>query len=581
MTDIFAILKEYWGFETFRPGQEEVIRSLLEGHDTLALLPTGGGKSLTFQIPALALGGLCLVITPLIALMKDQTDHLTQRGIKAAYLHAGQTRQEQVEIYDRVGEEHYNFLYLSPERLRSPLFQARLQYLDVRLVVVDEAHCISAWGYDFRPAYRLIGELRTLLRRPDVPFIALTATATEAVVADVVRQLRFRPDFRVIRGSFVRHNLTYTVLYTDDQVTRTADLLREVSCGIVYVRNRELTVELATQLKRLGIQTEFYHAGLSSSDRQRRQERWMRGEVAVMVATNAFGMGIDKADVRRVIHWGPPPSPEEYIQEAGRAGRDGAPAEAILIVYGSSETNYNHLRTLVAQQFPERDYIKYVYERLGSFFQVAVGAGEFAVFDFQIDRFCAAYKLSQEVTYRSLKLLEQAGYLLYREQPDSLSSVRMTVPREQLYRLKADRKSSEILHYLLRLYAGIFADWVPIREETIAERIEREGIERVTTLEVVHTLQQLQRQQILYYRPRRTLPSLVFLTPRLDRGDLRIGHEIYEDSRDRLMRRAQAMGQYIANREQCRQRQLLRYFDEEPTEDCGLCDVCRQKNAHF
>jgi ATP-dependent DNA helicase RecQ len=568
---IHEILKQYWGYDSFRPMQEDIIRSVLEGHDTLGLLPTGGGKSITFQVPALALGGLCVVITPLISLMKDQADHLTERGIKAAYLHMGLTHDEVVETYDRICREHYSFLYVSPERLAGTLFQSQLYYMDVRMVVVDEAHCISQWGYDFRPAYLKIAELRSMLRHKEVPFMALTATATRHTIDDIAAKLHFRPGYQVFRASFVRPNLTYSVRYTSDKLGTTVDLMRSVECGIVYVRSRNNTESIAKALLDAGVKADFYHAGLPTSVRQHKQDEWIRGEKTVMVATNAFGMGIDKPNVRLVVHLGLDPSPEEYFQEAGRAGRDLQPADAILL---ADPYEAKKLLGHVTKEFPEREFIRYVYERLGSLFQVAIGAGEYATFTFNEFQFCKNFHLPPTDTFYALRILEQAGYIALRDSSDSFSALRMTVSRDYLYRpLHLSKEADLTLNALLRIYTGVFADFVNIQEEKIATHTY------LDSEQIYQALLELKRKGIIDYRPRRRQPGITYLTPRLDVSELRIPSSIYEDRRERMMGRTLAMVSYLENADECRLRQLLRYFGEEIKEDCGRCDVCLRK-AH-
>jgi ATP-dependent DNA helicase RecQ len=568
---IHEILKEYWGYDSFRPLQEELIRSVLEGHDTLGLLPTGGGKSITFQVPALALGGLCLVVTPLISLMKDQTDHLVERGIKAAYLHMGLSHQEIVNIYDRVTDEHYNFLYLSPERLSSQLFQARLFYMDVRMVVVDEAHCISQWGYDFRPSYLKIAELRHMLRQPHVPCMALTATATTQTIDDIARRLEFREGYKVFRASFVRPNLTYTVQFVDNAASKidaAVGLLREVECGIVYVRSREKTEVIARALTQAGVSASFYHAGLTPNIRQKRQDAWIRGEVRVMVATNAFGMGIDKPNVRLVVHLGLDPSPEEYFQEAGRAGRDLQPARAVLLA--DPQDGKTLLKNL-AHEFPDREFIRYVYERLASYFQVAIGAGLNSTFDYNEYQFAKNFHLPPTETFHALHYLEQAGYIQLRDASDSFSSVHITMPRQQLYLVKLSREADMTLNTLLRLYTGLFADYEPIQEEKIAFYWNGEQEQ------VYQALLELRRKGVLDYRPKRKVPTITYMTPRLELSEVLIPRAIYEEKYARMRKRVDAMIMYLENDGECRLRQLLHYFGEEITEDCGRCDVCRRR----
>lgn len=580
--------------------------SVLSGHDTLGMLPTGGGKSITFQVPALALGGLTLVVTPLISLMKDQCDHLVQRGIKAAAVYMGMTHQEVLETYERVISEDYRFLYLSPERLETQLFQAKLQYMDVRLLVVDEAHCISQWGYDFRPPYLKIAALRKLLREVrernkapwlphtvsgnaadqpsllnqyDAPCLALTATATEEVVKDIQDKLHFHHGAAVYKASFERPNLTYSVIHTEDKLGHMLRLLGRKSpedSAIIYVRSRKKTAEVAEQLTRAGLPADFYHAGLRSEVKQQKQDAWMAGSPSIIVATNAFGMGIDKPNVRVVIHLDLPPSPEEYFQEAGRAGRDGQPAQAYLLV---AEEDKNRLMRHLVDEYPEREYIRNVYGRLGSFFQIAIAAGYNNMFEFDIMRFCSAYHLGVSPVHYSLKLLDQAGYIAYIEEPDRHSRLMFTTSRESLYHLqKFDPECQRIIQALLRLYTGLFADFVAIREEEIM---------RYTKLDhetLYDRLLLLTRFHVLHYIPTRQKPAIFYLTPRLEDEELRIPYTIYEERKKRQERRINAMIRYVSNDDECRLVQLLAYFGEELDHRCGHCDVCQsqglQGNIH-
>lgn len=584
------ILKRYWGYDNFRPLQEDIIASVLAGHDTLGMLPTGGGKSITFQVPGLALGGLTLVVTPLISLMKDQADHLTERGIKAAAVYMGMTHQEVLECYEKVIREGYHFLYLSPERLHTQLFQAKLQYMNIRLLVVDEAHCISQWGYDFRPPYLRIAEIRDLIdqllpleKRPpkgqhSVPCMALTATATPSVVSDIQRKLHFGRDARVFKATFERPNLTYTVVHAEDKLTpclRLLDSLHDSSTGnwlgaaIVYVRSRKKTAEMAEALTREGLPATFYHAGLRSQEKEERQNAWMTGEVPIVVATNAFGMGIDKPDVRIVIHIDLPPSPEEYFQEAGRAGRDQQPATAYLIV---DESDKSRLLNNLNESFPERDYIRMVYERLGNFFQVAVGAGINHLFEFDIYKFCSAYRLPMTPVYHSLRLLAQAGYIVFDEDPESHSRLMFTCTREHLYHLERfDADCQRIINALLRLYTGLFADFQRISEERL---IAFTSLDRET---LYQKLLLLSRFHVLHYVPARQMPAVIYLTNRLDTDEVRISHSIFEDRQEQQRKRIEGMTNYVDDSDTCRLVHLLAYFGEHLDHNCGKCDVCRAK----
>ena len=568
------ILRKYWGYDSFRPLQEEIVASVLDGHDTLGMLPTGGGKSITFQVPGIALGGLTLVVTPLISLMKDQADHLLERGIKAAAVYMGMTRDEIAATYNKVINEHYHFLYLSPERLHTQMFQAKLPYLNIRLLVVDEAHCISQWGYDFRPPYQRIAEFRKLLAEtcPEtdpVPCMALTATATPTVIKDICRFLQFRKDYRIFQASFVRPNLTYTVIRTSNLFDVLTQLLSQDRSSIVYVRSRTKTQRVAEALTGAGIPATFYHAGLSAQQKQERQDAWMHGEVPVMCATNAFGMGIDKPDVRTVIHLDLPPSPEEYFQEAGRAGRDGQPATAYLL---ATEQAANDLLTHLEESYPERDRIRKVYERLAYFFQIAPGAGFNNMFDFDLYRFCSAYKMSATEVVSALRILTMSGYISYIEDPESHSRLMFTCTKEHLYHLERfDSECQRIISGLLRLYSGMFADFQHFSEDRIAAyaKLERE--------EVYQKLLLLSRFHVLHYVPARQTPCIYYQMPRLDTDEVRIPHTVYEERKQRDKERADAMLDYAYNNDCCRLQKLLRYFGEKTRIECGKCDVCLGK----
>ena len=566
---IHEILKQYWGYDSFRPLQEEIIASVLSGHDTLGLLPTGGGKSITFQVPAIALGGLCIVITPLISLMKDQIDHLTEKGIKAASVFMGMTHQEVLETYERVILQKYQFLYLSPERLETQLFKAKLQYMDVRLLVVDEAHCISQWGYDFRPPYLRIKDFRQLLPA-NTPCLALTATATNIVVEDIKDKLAFKKDANTYKASFERPNLIYHVSKVEDKLGKMLELLSCLKEGaaIVYVRSRKKTKEVADTLVREGFVANFYHAGLSAKEKEERQEQWMVGNTPIIVATNAFGMGIDKPNVRLVIHLDLPSSPEEYFQEAGRAGRDLQHSDAWILTDRKDKLN---LMKHLADEYPEREYVRMVYQRLANFFQIAIGAGYNSMFEFDIMRFCWAYKLAVSPVYYALKLLQQAGYIVYNEEPDRHSRLMFTCSRESLYHLdKYDKDSQKVINSILRLYTGVFADYVFIREEDI---MAKTGLDQQ---QLYQQLLLLSRHHILHYVPARQTPAIIYLTPRLENEEIRISHYIYEDRKARQEQRINAMINYIDNDEECRMVQLLKYFGEDIDHTCQKCDVCNK-----
>lgn len=451
-TELFhQILQDYWGFSTFRPLQEQIIQSVWEGKDTLGLMPTGGGKSLTFQVPVMGMKGICLVVTPLISLMKDQVDNLRERGIKAAAVYSGMSRDEVITTLENCIFGDYKFLYVSPERLSSDIFITKLQAMDVCLLVVDESHCISQWGYDFRPSYLKISDIRHLL--DGVPLLALTATATREVVDDIQEKLLFKKK-NVFRKSFARENLSYVVRKADNKMAELIHILQTVpGTSIVYVRSRKQTKEIALLLQKAGIAASFFHAGLSHEEKIYKQNAWKLNDCRVIVATNAFGMGIDKPDVRTVIHMDLPNSPEEYFQEAGRAGRDGERSYAIILYTAADSVK---LKKRITDSFPDREFILRVYEALGNFYQVAVGAGYNDVYDFSLHEFCLPFKLPFLQTHHALKILELAGYIEYTEEIDLRSRIRFLIYRDEMYALRLDKDTDELLHTILRNYTGVF-----------------------------------------------------------------------------------------------------------------------------
>lgn len=566
--DYKSILKQYWGYDDFRGIQEDIITSIGQQRDTLGLMPTGGGKSITFQVPALAQEGICLVITPLIALMKDQVRNLRDRGIKAIAVYSGMTREEIIVALENCIFGNYKFLYISPERLDTEIFQQKLRSIKVSMITVDESHCISQWGYDFRPAYLKISEIRKLL--PGVPVLALTATATPEVVKDIQTRLAFKEE-NVFRMSFERKNLAYIVRNTENKAEELLHILNHVpGSAIVYTRNRKKTKEICQFLNQQGITATFYHAGLQNDIKDQRQKSWQTGEHRVMVATNAFGMGIDKPDVRLVVHADFPDSPEAYFQEAGRAGRDGNKAYAVLL-YAQSDKAI--LRKRVSDTFPEKEYIRKVYEDINFYYQMALGDGLGCTYAFNIDEFCHNFKHFPIQVDSALKILTRAGYLEYTDEQDNASRIIFTLRRDDLYRLQEYNADTEkLIHTILRSYTGIFSDYAYISEDTLALRT---GLSRQ---QIYETLVLLTRQHILHYIPGKKTPYIIYTRERRDTSRIYFSKEVYEDRKESFERRIQAMLEYADAKEQCRSRMLLRYFGEKNEHNCGQCDVCLKKH---
>jgi len=567
--DIYhKILKQYWGYDEFRPLQEDIIHSVSAGKDTLGLMPTGGGKSLTFQVPVMAMEGLCLVVTPLIALMKDQVDNLRDRGIKALAVYSGMTRQEIITTLENAVFGDYKFLYVSPERLATQLFLSKLRHMNICLLVVDESHCISQWGYDFRPSYLRIADVRQHI--PEIPVLALTATATPDVIDDIQEQLHFK-EKNIFRKSFERRNLAYIVRNTEGKQEELVRILERVrGTTIIYVRSRQRTKEISDFLVQNGFSSDFYHAGLSSTDKTRKQNAWKNNEIRIIVSTNAFGMGIDKPDVRLVVHTDLPNSIEEYFQEAGRAGRDGEKSYAI-ILYDRNDSA--KLKKRVRDEFPERDFMYQVYDSLAYFFQVAEGYGTGMVYDFNIQQFCAAYKLPILPVHNTLKILDLAGYIEYTDEVDNRSRLMFIIYRDDLYHYDFDREYELLVNTVLRLYTGLFTNYATINEADIAQRLD------TSRTAVYEMLKVLSKRNIIDFIPHKKTPLIAYTQPRVDSKYLDIPRLVNEDRKFRFEKRIQAMSHYAEQNEICRSRILLSYFGEKNTIDCGQCDVCLAKNS--
>mgnify|MGYP002521565217 CR=1 FL=1 len=569
-TDYRAILKRYWGYDDFRGIQREIIESIGSGHDTLGLMPTGGGKSITFQVPALATDGMCLVITPLIALMKDQVQSLRRHGIRAAAIYSGLAHDDVIRILENAVFGAVKFLYIAPERLSSELFRKKLQHIHVSIICVDEAHCISQWGYDFRPSYLTIADIRRDL--PGVPVLALTATATPAVVKDITEKLKGQEAFQVFRMSFARENLSYVVRNVGDKREQLLHILRHVEgSAIVYARSRDRTREVAEVLVKEGISATFYHAGLDNALKDERQRQWTSDQVRVMVATNAFGMGIDKPDVRLVIHIDSPDSLEAYFQEAGRAGRDGKRAYAVLL-YNNSDSG--KLQRRVADNFPEKEYIRQVYDHLAYFYQVAVGSGYNAVFEFPTDKFCYIYHHFPIQLESALRILDRAGYIDYREEEESRARVMFRLERDDLYRLKGNTETEDsIIVALLRTYSGLFTGFTFIDEALLAQLTG-------TSVPIVYmTLKSLAHKRVIHFIPQKRTPYIRYAQRREDSEHLMFPRSCYDDLKERFTQRIASMISYATNDYVCRSRQLLAYFGETDSHDCGHCDVCLEHKS--
>ena len=568
MADFLHILKQYWGYDGFRGIQQEIIESIAAGKDTLGLMPTGGGKSITFQVPCMAQQGMCIVVTPLIALMKDQVAHLREKGIKAAAIYSGMTHEEILVTLENCAYGGYKFLYVSPERLSSQLFQAKLAYMDINFITVDEAHCISQWGYDFRPSYLEVSHLRRLL--PGKPILALTATATPRVIKDIQDKLCFAQE-NVKRMSFARPNLSYKVIHAENKFREVLHALRQSQgSAIIYSRNRKNTKDIAEWLSENGISAIHYHAGLENADKDIRQAMWQDETVRVMVATNAFGMGIDKSNVRTVIHIDAPDSIEAYFQEAGRAGRDGQPAQSLLLFNGSDSLR---LRQRVSEKFPTKEYIRNCYEDLCCFFQLPIGEGANKTFEFSEENFCRNFHYFPVTLLNALQILERAGYLVYHEE-NSRSRLMMLLTKSELYKLNRLAPTSEkVIQALLRNYGGLFSEYIYIEERLLAQTLN------IKADEVYDTLKALNHMRILHYVPRKSTPYVTFTQRRVDTDEIQLYPEVYDDRKKEYQERIEAMLDYATSHATCRQRILLRYFGEDARQDCGQCDVCLSRGS--
>lgn len=565
------ILKRYWGHDAFRPLQEEIINSVVQGLDTLALLPTGGGKSVCYQVPAMLMEGMCLVVSPLIALMKDQVQQLRERGIKAACLVSGMTSYEQSVVLNNCLYGKVKLLYVSPERLKQRVFIEHLRRMKVSMIAVDEAHCISQWGYDFRPPYLEIAAIRQY--HPMVPVLALTATATPEVADDICRQLQFRTDSQRFQSSFRRENLAYMVFREEDKMGRLLRIARTTGgAGIVYVRNRRRTKEVADYLAAQGVPAMYYHAGMSPKERDAAQTRWMQGS-SVMVATNAFGMGIDKPDVRFVVHLDIPSSPEAYFQEAGRAGRDGKKSYAVLLY---DDMDLTDLQRNFESAYPSLQQIGNVYRAICNYYQLPLGAGCDCQFDFDIEALCRTYQFNVTEFYHATRFLEREGMLSLPDREAAESRLYVPLSMEELYRFQVEnRRYGELMTLILRMYGGVFSEFVPISERAIARRalLDEATVERM--------LMQMDALKVLAYKRKSLRPQIVFTSPRIDAKDLYLSDVNYKDQKERAQARLEAMRRYIAPAEEgdngCRSQRLLAYFGEHQEVRCGECDLCLQQ----
>jgi ATP-dependent DNA helicase RecQ len=562
--DIREILKKYWGYDAFRPLQEDIITSVLNGRDTLALLPTGGGKSLCYQVPGMAKEGVCIVISPLIALMKDQVEALNDKGIQAVAIHSGLMAHEIERHLDNCRFGKIKFLYLSPERLEKKGMYERLAAMKINLVAVDEAHCISQWGYDFRPPYLRLAELRKHL--PGVPFLALTASATAKVVADISLRLEMNDPF-MIKASFKRSNLTFFAFREEDKMQRLLGIANKMkSCGVIYTRNRRRTADVAGFLQKNGISAAYYHAGLAPKVRSANQDLWMKGKVSVMVATNAFGMGIDKPDVRYVVHLDLPDSLEAYYQEAGRAGRDGKPAYCVVLF---DEKDIESLSRSVETRFPDIVFIRNVYNKLGNYFQIPVGSGEDLTRNFDVHHFCQVYKLNSLDVYHAIALLINHGYLFISDEMMERSKLMIRMNNEQLYQFQVQHVLFDpFIKTILRSYSGLFSDYIKINEEELARRM---NLSKDT---VIKYLKQLDKLEVIWYAEKTELPRMTWVQSRINERHIQLQPELYHALKQSAQERVDGILRYLQAESECRVIAMLSYFDESAPEPCGTCDIC-------
>lgn len=566
MQNIYSILKQYWGYDEFRPLQEDIIQSVVSGKDTLGLMPTGGGKSLTFQVPTMAMEGICIVVTPLIALMKDQVENLKKRNIQAAAIYTGMTQADIFITLDNAIYEAYKFLYVSPERLGTEIFLNKVKQMNVCMLAVDEAHCISQWGYDFRPSYLKIAEIRNIL--PSAPILALTATATPEVVEDIQLQLNFAQK-NVFQKSFLRKNIAYVVRNTEKKEETLLKILESVKgTSVVYVRNRKKTKEIADFLNEKGISAEHFHAGLNNKVKDEKQNNWKTDKTRVIVSTNAFGMGIDKPEVRSVIHLDLPDTLEAYFQEAGRAGRDEKKAYAVMLYNKTDETK---LKKRISDTFPSKDTVKEVYDAIGNYYTIAVGSGLYNTFAFDLADFCAKFHFPLLVAYNSIKILQQAGYIELTDEEDSAARLQFTINKEELYKLKSTTDEDQLIHILLRSYTGLFTDFHNIHEETLCTRLNW------TQDKMYKTMVALSNQKVIKYIPRKKTPFLTYLHEREDVTRLKLIKAVYDNRKEKYINRINSVLNYANEKDICRSKILLNYFGEKNTHSCGICDVCLKK----